>query len=208
MITEENLPRLEGQSWKDAKAWFAALRPHRSGVYVGGWHMDDGFSGAEGVSPEAARAISQTAKQILVNSHRWPDSSAAYDLCADLKVAAETVWPGFLADVHTSASRTGCVSLRDRELPNFVIEEYNGEFFLLEFTTVGPISECPLFRLSLLEGAEFNLSAKDGEDYIDVSGASVVEGTTREFDRLDQDYIVIGEIYKEANGKPSASPTP
>jgi len=196
-ITPENLPQLAGPSWKEAKAWFAGLRPHQTGVYVPGWHLDDGFEGAEGVTPKAAKLIAATAKQILVNSHRWHDSSTAYDLCADVRIVAETLWPGFEADVFTSASRTGYVSMRDRELPNFVIEEYGGEFYLLEFTRVGPISECPLFRMSRLEGAEIDISkVEDGDDYIDVSCASVMEGTTREFDDIDEHDDVIQAIHE------------
>lgn len=198
-ITQSNVPQLSGNTWADAKAWFASLRPHRTGVYVPGWHMDDGFSGADGVTPEAAKIIAATAKQILVSSHRWPDRSAAYDLCADVKVAAERIWPGFLADVHTAASRIGCVSIPGRELPNFVIEEHGGEFFLLEFTAVGPISECPLFRMSRIEGARFDQSAVNSSDYVDLSKARVLEETTREFDELDHDYLVIEDLRHEAS---------
>lgn len=83
MITSENLVRLAGPTFKDAQAWFSALRPHSSGVYVEGWVLHDGFHGADGVTPEAARIISATVKKILVNSYRWPDALAVYDLCAD-----------------------------------------------------------------------------------------------------------------------------
>lgn len=83
MITSENLVRLAGPTLKDAQAWFSALRPHASGVYVDGWVLHDGFQGADGVTLEAARIISSTVKKILVNSYRWPDALAVYDLCAD-----------------------------------------------------------------------------------------------------------------------------
>lgn len=191
-ITIDNLPALQGTTFQAAKEWFAQLRPHASGVYIRGWHLDDPFEGTVGVTPEATRQIAETARQIRENSRQWADASVAYDLCGDVKVQAEQLWPGFVADVFTSASRTGYVSIPGRELPNFVIEEYDGEFFLLEFTTVGPISECPLFRMSRLEGARFSPGSAQ---YIDVSAAVVLEDTTRDFDEIDVHDEVIVDIY-------------
>ncbi|MDW9478990.1 hypothetical protein GOB57_09895 [Sinorhizobium meliloti] len=192
-ITRENLPELEGTKLEDAKRWFGQLRPHVSGVYVPGWHADDRLADLPGIAPDAAGEITRMVREIFDNAAHWPDQNVVYRLVSDQKVAAETIWPGFVADVETEASRLGYVSIPDRELPNFVIEEYGGEFYLLEFDTIGKISECELFTMSRLEGVSYNRSGEGG--YVLVDDARIVDGSTRTFDEIGEHSHIIAEIH-------------
>nr|WP_250807711.1 hypothetical protein [Neorhizobium tomejilense] len=194
-ITRKNLPALEGPTFQDAKNWLAKLRPHESGVYFGGQHADDTVEAVAGIEPDAAAEINSIRKQIFANARNWADSEVIYDLWAGKTVEAERFWPGFVNDVWTSGSRTGYVSVRGRTLPNYVIEEFSGEFFLLEFDRIGPVSECPSFKLSLLAGVKFNPTSSSG--YIDTSAASIVEGTTVEFGDIASVDSVIESIHDE-----------
>jgi hypothetical protein len=193
-ITLDNLPKLEGTGFRHAREWLAKLRPHATGVYFRGAHADDTVEPQAGIEAEALLEIDRVRRLLAAHSVNWPSSGVLYDIWGDKKFEAERLWPGFVNDVWTGGSRTGYVSVRGREKPNYVIEEYSGQFFLLEFESAVPASECRSFRLSELTGVYF--VGASAVTYLDTTAAEVVEGTTVEFSDLSRVDEIIASIHE------------
>lgn len=182
-VAKSELPTLAGSSLQDAQAWFTQLRPHSSGAVLPGWHADDGFEGAPGFSEEAIGAINATVTIIFEYARDWPDADVVYRLTAGEIVRAETLWPGFVADIETSAGRIGYVSIPGRDKPNFVIEDFGGEFYLLEFEGAQAISQCSAFTMTPLSGVDF-VADRSPVEYVDVSRARFIGDMTVEFSEI------------------------
>jgi len=195
MITIDNLTHPAGPGLEEAKAWFSALRPHPTGVSLPGWHADDGFEGSDGVDADATRKINRIVAEMRRDAGTWPDPDVLYRLCAGQRVAAEDMWPGFVADVESYASRLGYVSLPGRTLPNFVIEDFAGEFYLLEFDVIGPMSRCPSFSLSRLRDISFN--PEGGEPYVLTGEARIVPDSAVRFDDLGMLSAMLTRVHED-----------
>lgn len=176
------IPELQGDTVSDATIWFRDVIAAIGGE---GWHPDDPVDdlidqdGNRLFTDDEAVQVSAIVGRLFEVSNTWVDPDMMYTLASTPNFAAEAIWPGFIVDVSVPpCGRTGYVSMRDRELPNFVFED--SAFFIVEFPqATGPISTHGRFLLSELDGAFFN-----GNNDLDLTNATVDEATQVEFYRI------------------------
>lgn len=171
-IQAKDIPDLKETDVMSAREWFKSV------MAVGvspGLHADDTIEAdyempsKKALSKEAALKLDGARLRLFSASKSWVDPDFIYCLFGQGRFDIEKRYPGFIMDCSIiSASRTGYVSPPGQEAPTVLAEE-RGEFFAIQFTPVGKLSEATKITVVPTEGVEFG-----GSEYIDYSDMTLL----------------------------------